>query len=136
MVKRFNKTKALYQLFANVQLWLVVLAIIAFRSYKPGVQIFDVTRVTKLIDIELVLTVLGAGFILFAIYALIRQRSAKTDDKKRAEDFSELALDEIASAMYNFGSILVIVTIAGGPIWYMLIGIPVYIVGLFFKATD
>lgn len=136
MVKRFNKKKALYQLFANAQLWMVVLAIIAFRSYRPGAQIFDVTTVTKLIDVELVLTVLGAGAVLFAIYALIRQRSEETDDKKRAEDFSELALDEIASAMYNFGSILVIVTLAGGPIWYLLIGILVYICGLFFKATD
>jgi hypothetical protein len=115
---------------------MVVLAIIAFRSYRPGAQIFDVTTVTKLIDVELVLTVLGAGAVLFAIYALIRQRSEETDDKKRAEDFSELALDEIASAMYNFGSILVIVTLAGGPIWYLLIGILVYICGLFFKATD
>lgn len=133
------KKTATYQLITNLLLWLAVVIVTAGFNFVRGAPVdkpFPVEAITKFIDGWLVATIVIAGFLVFGLFSIIGKRSKKADDKKRADDYSELVLDEMASALYNFGSLLVACVTVGASPWYLLGTIGCYWFGYYLKPHD
>lgn len=133
------KKTATYQLMTNVLLWLAVLIVTIVFDAVKGVSInqpFPVVAIAKSIDVWLVASVLIAGFVVFGLFSIVGKRSKKPDDQRRANEYSELALDEIASALYNFGSLLLVCVFGGVTAWYLIGTILCYGIGYYLKPHD
>lgn len=133
------KKTATCQLIANFLLWLAVVPVTAGFDFVRGFPIdkpFPIDAITKFIDGWLVATIVIAGFIVFGLFSIIGKRSNKLDNQRRADEYSDLALDEIASALYNFGSLLIACVLAGATKWYLVGTICCYGVGYYLKPHD
>lgn len=134
-----KKQKAIYQLLTNVLLWLcvvVVTGVIYFIRGNSPASPFPLHEVTRFIDFWLLFTVAAAGLLLFAGFSIARQRSASEKDKERADYFADLVLDEGASVLYNFGSLLAACVTVGASAWYLIVTLFCYGVGYYLKPND
>lgn len=90
----------------------------------------------KLVEPSQLFMFLGAGFLFFLVLAIIRHKSDKEEDQKRAFYFADLGFNEMASALYSFGSILLVSVFLGATVWYVLAAIVCYGVGLYLKPSE
>lgn len=134
-----KKKKAFYQLLTNILLWLcvaVVTGIIHFIRGNSAASPFPLSEIAKFIDPWLLFTVSVAGLLLFSAFCIVRQRSSNEKNKENADYFADLALDEIASALYNFGSLLATCVAVGLSPWYLFATPICYATGYYLKSND
>ncbi|MBK0115339.1 MULTISPECIES: hypothetical protein [Delftia] len=134
-----KKHKALYQLGANLLMWLCMPVVIGGLSMARGgspTSPFPKEEFLKLVEPSQLFMLLGAGLLFFLVLSIIRHKSKNEEDQKRAFYFAELGLDEMASALYSFGSILLVSVFLGATLWYILAAISCYGVGLYFKPSE
>jgi hypothetical protein len=133
------KKTAAYQLATNFLLWLAFIGITVGFKFLRGQDLskpFPTDTLTKFIDGWLVATVIISGFLVFGLFSIFAKRLNKKDDRRRSDEYAELALDEIASALYNFGSLLFACIVVGASPWYLLGTISCYWIGYYLKPHD
>lgn len=134
-----NRDHALKQLLLNVSLWICVGFVIGFGHVFVGNSInspFPIHELTKLIDIRFFIEVLVAGCLLFFLVSLVSHKSKSAAVKNEGASLSDLVLDEMASVLYNFGSLLLITVYIGASNWFIPVSFCCYLVGVFFKKGD
>ncbi len=135
----FWNQPATKQLVSNILLWLSVVLVVGIIHIFKGNDInspFPVGELTRLIEPKLLAYVLFAGFAVFLIFSLIRHKSTDTAKQNRTAEFAGLALDEIGSALFNFGSLLMVCVFVGSTYWYIAAGLGCYSVGLYLKWAN
>ena len=134
-----GKEKATFQIFTNFLLWLTVggatALLYGIQANSPTAK-FPVEAITSFIDLRQFLTVCFAGFVLFGLFALIRHKSVKADDDKRAKYFADLALDEWASAIINFGSLILVCVVLGATKLYLIAVVVCYFFAYYLKPNE
>ncbi|MEW8405358.1 MAG: hypothetical protein AB2688_11590 [Candidatus Thiodiazotropha taylori] len=127
---------AVKQLLANFMLWLCVAIVIGGFHLAQGndpKSPFPTQELVKLINPALLGYVFSAGVLLFTLFAFVRHRSSNTQEQNRSEEFSSLAIDEIGSAFFNFGSLLLVAVFVGANDWYLAGALSSYVAGLYLK---
>ena len=130
------KSKALHQLLANLSMWFCfVIVIVGLETTKSGFAKipFPTSELLKLVELSQLLMFLGAGAIFFLILAFIRHKSTDQHTQKRAQKIADFGLDEMASSLYSFGSLLMVCTWLGAPLWYAAAALTSYGVGYYLK---
>ena len=136
---KFTKKKAIYQALANLLMWFCVPIVLGLREWAKGTAPktpFPKDELLKLVEPTQLLIFLAAGAIYFSLFAFIRHTSRKKDEQDRATFFADLGFDEMASALFSFGSVLLVCAFIGAPWWYALISIVCYGVGYFLKPEE
>lgn len=72
---------------------------------------------------------------LFLIFKALGHR-AKSDDRRRSDEYAELALDEIGSALYHFGALLLVCAFVGATLWYAPVGLIFWYIGYRLKPPS
>lgn len=90
----------------------------------------------KLIEPVQLLTFLSAGVVFYAFMALMRHKNSKQSEQDRAHFFADLGLDEMASTLFSFGSILLTGVLIGSTRWYVLAAIFCYAIGYYLKPSE
>ena len=135
-MKLLGKEKATFQILTNLLLWLAVgsLTYFAFAlGLNANSKKFPLEEITAFIDAKQIVILFIACFVLFGLFALIGHKSTSDDDKKRAKYFSDLALDEWASAIINFGSLLLVCLTLGASKLYFVPVLICYAIGYYLK---
>jgi len=134
-----GKEKATFQIITNMLLWLAAglttLLLFATKTNSPTAK-FPVAEITSFIDGRQFITLFVAGFIVFGMFSLMRHKSIKEEDDKRAKYFAELALDEWASAIINFGSLLFTCIALGATPLYLVAAFCCYLLGYYLKPNE
>lgn len=136
---KLSKKKAIYQGIANLLMWVCVPIVLGLRELAKGTdpkKPFPKDELLKLVEPTQLFIFLAAGAIYFFLFAVIRHKSKKKDEQDRATFYADLGFDEMASALYGFGSVLLVCVFIGAPWWYVLISIACYIVGYYLKPED
>ncbi|ENM5744209.1 hypothetical protein V9N60_003577 [Vibrio metoecus] len=131
----FNRI-AVKQLIANLMLWLCVVIVIGVFHQIRGNDYsspFPTDELVKLINISLLMYLFIAGGIVFTMFSFIRHRSSNREEELRSTEFASLSLDEIGSAFYNFGSLLIAAVAAGADSIYIVGALVSYLFGLYLK---
>lgn len=130
------KSKALYQLLTNLLIWFFVpivtdgLAMIKSGSVDRPLPTAELIKLVE--PIQLIIF-LSAGAIPFFSLALISHKSTNQHTQKRAKEINNFGLDEMASSLYSFGSLLMVCTWLGAPPWYAAASLTSYGVGYYLK---
>lgn len=134
------KTTAFYQMGANFLMWLCVpVVFIAISSVQTGsIDLrFPKDDLAKLVEPSQLFTFLAAGALYCLAFAIVRYMSTRVADQKNAAYFAGLAIDEIASALFSFGSVLTVCAIIGAAGWYYLAaGLVCFTLGYFLKPRE
>lgn len=136
---KLAKKKALYQAATNFFIWACVPIIFRIFELINGKDLkttFPKDALLKLVEPTQLFVFLVAGVLYFLFFALVRHKSKNEKEQDRAKFFADLGFDEMASALYGFGSILLVSTLIGAPWWYLFLSAICYIVGYFLKPDD
>ena len=130
-----KKKTAFEQLLAVSLLWLCAVVItgglFVLRGAEPTAP-FPVKDLTKFIGWEQLGVFAASAVCLFALFKGVGHRG-KTDDRRRSDQYADLALDEIGSALYHFGALLLVCASVGATKWYIPLGLLFWYVGYRFK---
>ncbi|EHJ92080.1 hypothetical protein [Vreelandella boliviensis] len=128
------------QVFANFLLWLCIALVIGIAHLlrgNPPTSPFPVDILEQFINPVSFAYVFFAGFILFGLFSFFGHKSEEQLEKKRIKEFCGLSLDEVASAFFNFGSLVLVASIFGGiSAWYLLATLACYVFGIYLKEDQ
>lgn len=128
------------QVFANALLWLCIAMVIGIVHLIQGnspTSPFPVDLLQQLINPASLAYGFAAGFILFGLFSFFGHRSDNQAEQERLKEFCSLSIDEVASAFFNFGSLVLVASIFGGiSAWYFLATFACYIFGLYLKEDQ
>jgi divalent metal cation (Fe/Co/Zn/Cd) transporter len=134
-----QKKKAFYQLVANFLMWLgvpVVLAAISLAKSNSSTEPFPKDELLKLVEPKQLGIFLAAGVLYFLLFSIIRHKSKKKAEQDNATFFADLGLDEMGSALYSFGSVLLLCILIAPQWWYLMTAVACYIAGYQLKPED
>lgn len=131
--------KKIYQIMASLLVWSCVPIAIGVLSLARGgspTAPFPKEEFLKFVEPNQLCLFLVAGFLFFMVMAFIRHKSKKEEEQKRAFFFADLVLSEMGSALYSFGSILMVSVFLGATFWYILAALLCYGLGSYLKPSE
>jgi hypothetical protein len=134
-----KKKKALYQLIGNFFLWTCVCAVffvVKTSSEGMSFSVKSMQEFLKFADPKQLGYLFSGAAIFFGVLKFIEHKTNGIEEKKNANYFADIALDELASGIYTFGSIILVGAVLGENWLIGLIGIVCYVVGYWLKPSD
>lgn len=133
------KEKAVFQIVVNILVWLafggVSIAVFSLRGHSLAEK-FPIKEITSLVSVAGFIILACAGVIVFGIFAFLRHKSKNAKDDQRAKYFCTLAIDECASVVLNFGSLLFLCAFLGAGFAYVAVAIVCFLLAYYLKESD
>ena len=133
----FRKPAAIEQLITIALLWFCVVILTAVLFAYTGAAAndpFPVKEITRFLDWQQLIILAAASAALFAAFKAVGHRSS-TDSRRRSDEYADLALDEIAGALFHFGSLPFVCAAVGASRWYFALTVAMWWVVYKLKPT-
>lgn len=122
------------KLLANIMLWAIfmimfLLYYILKHDLKPT-QNVPLTDIYGLINWSSFFILTVSSIILFSIFSFATHKSNKEHDKVNGAKYMDIALAECSGVLFNFGSLVLVITIFTQEWIYLIATIVTYLLGV------
>jgi len=125
---------AFQKLASNIMFWLIFIVIfVGMYIYDNDLKLNEVVPSKELVhlaDYRILGYQVLSGLFLFSIYALASHKSRTKEDKEKGTLFVDIALNDFAGVLFNFGSLNLSLAIFMQDSSMLVITGVAYIVGL------
>ncbi|BCS50630.1 hypothetical protein JUNP479_3410 [Aeromonas jandaei] len=122
------------KLFANIMLWVIfMMTFLLYYILKHDLtptQNVPLTDIYGLINWSSFFILTISSIILFTIFSFVTHKSNKEHDKINGAKYMDIALVECSGVLFNFGSLVLVITIITQEWMYIIATIVTYLLGV------